>query len=440
MTTSANGVITDIGTSIALNFTMPPTGTVTGSVFDFNSNPTSVWVDFSSAGSASNGFYLSGRSETDGSYTFADVALGNFSITASGGGVYGGASASLDVSDSVAVVDVTLPATASVSGTVFGVDGHTPVPGAYVVVKNLDNGYFKTEVVADNLGNYTASDVQVGNVVIEAYSYPPNSYPLSGFSNGKLTSSVPAILNVALATGFNFNRGAFTLSGADGFNYSVDGCGDLDDEGNPSYGLDNPYSWAYFLQVNGIYFSCFNFGSLAQNSREIDLGSPSIGGPVRLTRKIFSPAAGRFTRYLDVVSNPTSAVSSVTVLISSWLYSGANTRVVVDSASTNSTYAVTDALGVCCQPTVAHVFGGPGASLQAHSAHYQNGDDGVSYQWNVTIAPGQTVILMNFAVQSLDDNGAISEAQALVNLSDPDALDGMTVEERSQVVNFAVSQ
>jgi len=50
------------------------------------------------------------------------------------------------------------------------------------------------------------------------------------------------------------------------------------------------------------------------------------------------------------------------------------------------------------------------------------------------------VALMHFAVQRdrLDQAGARQQAEALAGLTDPRALEGMTPEERSRVVNFDV--
>jgi len=49
---------------------------------------------------------------------------------------------------------------------------------------------------------------------------------------------------------------------------------------------------------------------------------------------------------------------------------------------------------------------------------------------------------MHFAVQRHYSDGGVAagaQAQTLVNLSDPRALDGMSDEDRSKVVNFNVS-
>jgi hypothetical protein len=56
------------------------------------------------------------------------------------------------------------------------------------------------------------------------------------------------------------------------------------------------------------------------------------------------------------------------------------------------------------------------------------------------LAPGATVTLMHFEVQrgATDAAGAEAQAQALVDLTDPQALDGMSDIERAQVVNFVI--
>jgi len=58
----------------------------------------------------------------------------------------------------------------------------------------------------------------------------------------------------------------------------------------------------------------------------------------------------------------------------------------------------------------------------------------------VTIQPHQTVTFMHFVIQwnNQDVAGAIAQAQALVNLTDPNELAGMSAQEKSQVVNFNV--
>ena len=68
-------------------------------------------------------------------------------------------------------------------------------------------------------------------------------------------------------------------------------------------------------------------------------------------------------------------------------------------------------------------------------------NDNVFYRWdNITVPAGQTVILMHFAVQRppSDLTGTKSQAMSLVNLTDPNALTGMSAAEKAAVANFII--
>jgi hypothetical protein len=58
----------------------------------------------------------------------------------------------------------------------------------------------------------------------------------------------------------------------------------------------------------------------------------------------------------------------------------------------------------------------------------------------MTSAPGESKTFMHFAVQRAptDTAAAETQAQALVNLTDPNVLAGMTAEEKARVVNFKI--
>ena len=66
--------------------------------------------------------------------------------------------------------------------------------------------------------------------------------------------------------------------------------------------------------------------------------------------------------------------------------------------------------------------------------------DGVSYSWHATVPAGGTVIFMHFAVQRepADFTGAANVATGLVNLTDPNALAGLSAAERAAIRNFVV--
>ena len=113
----------------------------------------------------------------------------------------------------------------------------------------------------------------------------------------------------------------------------------------------------------------------------------------------------------------------------------------VAPSQTNFTYAVTDQNGICCDPLLAHIFAGASSTLAAPTVQFIPTNDNVSYRWdNVTIPAGQTAILMHFAVQRppSDLTGTKSQAASLVNLTDPNALVGMSAAEKTAVANFVI--
>jgi hypothetical protein len=158
-----------------------------------------------------------------------------------------------------------------------------------------------------------------------------------------------------------------------------------------------------------------------------------------MTRQVYVPPSGGFARYLELLTNPGAAPVTVPVSVDGYLASYESTRIVASPASTGRRYALTDS-GECCRPVLGHVFAGAGGRVGVASTLFDEGGGYFSYRWTVTIGPGETVALMHFAVQRdrLDTAGATQQAEALANLTDPRALDGMTLLERSQVVNFDV--
>ncbi len=171
------------------------------------------------------------------------------------------------------------------------------------------------------------------------------------------------------------------------------------------------------------------------------VGSASIAR-IGITRKVFSPASGGFARYLEILSNPTTAPVTFVVEHESFLNSRDDTRLLVAPADTNNTYLVaSEAFSCCNHPNVAEVMAGPNAAVPVATVQFRRSNSDITYQWNtITLSPGQTVIFMHFAVQHnpADNTGLEAQAAALANLSDPNALSGMTDAEKSAVVNFAI--
>ena len=283
--------------------------------------------------------------------------------------------------------------------------------------------------------------VPVGNVRVtgvELDSFGLFKPPL-GLTTGTLDASGPTTINVTIgnASGPSWSVPPTNLDGADGFRYDIP-CDGQEFVGGTSNGSLRAYFGAFNLFLNSNSYPCpLSIFAGPAGTRGVDFGPFGFGG-IEVTRKVFSPSAGGFVRYLEVLSNPTHANLPVSVKIESGLIA---TNIAVAPSDTNSTYAVVDSGGqVCCPPALGFVFGGIGAGLAASATRFVNQDQNIWYRWDVTVPAGKTVILMHFGIQRdvTDTNGVQTQAQALVNLTDPDALDGMSATEKSEVVNFGI--
>jgi len=223
--------------------------------------------------------------------------------------------------------------------------------------------------------------------------------------------------------------------------------GDLELGGTVDGRLSGAYNDGYALRVNGSVANAGSAARLEMNGRQVAYPRHGQAGVVT-ARKLFVPASGGFARYLDTITNPSAVPVTVVVQIESSLRGAVHH--IVEPGVTGNTYAVTLASrssqgdgedpGPVIRPALAHVFGNANATIPVDAVSFQRLDGTSYYRWTVTIPAGGSVTLMHFAVQRdpADIAGAEAQAQALVNLTDPNALAGMTPAEKALVVNFKV--
>jgi hypothetical protein len=434
------------GTVATININLPAAGVVTGTVFDASGAP----VPFAQVALADPGdsFTSFGSTDQTGVYQFKLIAAGPFFVQASGSSSrFVTATGSITADGQTVTVNLTLPDTGSVSGTVFAANGVTPVSNAEVVVQNLSNsgelGNSRQFANTDSQGHYQVSGVPAGNIQVAAFGFSSNSAP--GQASGSLTATQPAAVDVTLgnAVDLGFFRSLFNLDGSDKFRYDISCDGSISGGGKVDFSSGRAYSGAEFINIDGdsFAFPCTATGLSDLGGRQAVIGPASVGG-VNITRKVFSPATGGFARYLEVLSNPTGAPVTLSMGQETFLQSSNDTRLLVNPADTNNTYLVASEVFTCCShPNVAEVMAGPGASVPVSAVQFRSSNSDITYQWNtVTIPAGQTVIFMHFTAQRdpSDNAGLKAQAAALANLTDPNALAGMSDAEKAAVVNFSV--
>ena len=303
---TATGTLSDITVPVVVNVTMPPSGIVKGVVYDANGNP----APFADIGIANEGINRSAFTGADasGNYIFNHVPLGRFTLQAvdDNFNLFVTMRGNLISDGDIAVLNPRLPAIGSVSGTIFNADGVTPVPNARVNLENLDStgaeGYSYNRVFTDASGNYSFGGVPVG--VMHVSSADPATGNANGFATGQITAGQNTTINVVLGQGghdfFDSNDFNFFLDGTNGFRFDMDCDGEIDSGGRFDRTLSRGYSGAENLLFNGLsfneFFPCIAGAQTAQGGREIDYGPAGVSG-LTVTRKVYSPVGGGFTRY-----------------------------------------------------------------------------------------------------------------------------------------------
>src|SRR3954467_906930 len=202
--------------------------------------------------------------------------------------------------------------------------------------------------------------------------------------------------------------------------------------------------------MNGPYYECPRAAQTELNGRQFVLSKVGTGG-LRVTRKMFVPTTGGFIRYLEVLENPSANAVTTEVQMGSYLYAYYNgyyaPQVLTEPANNGNTGIVIGFGTHPYGPTLGWVMQGSGSpAVSVSKAKVYNDPrnyiESFIYRYKLTVQPGQTVILMHFALQREkgDTSGMNSAEQAIINLTDPNALFGLTADEKSKVVNFVVPQ
>ena len=429
--------VTDVTQVRRVDLVMPPNGFVTGTVRNDAGDPVpyaSVVLSSVVAGQFADVY---GSADADGIYSMDRVPVGGFSVEAcdySGDLNCHADTGTLDTAGTTAVLDVALPAQGDVEGTALLADG-SPLPSYWDLVQvvggNQGAQFAEYDAFPRSSDTYWTTGVPVGPVVATF-----SSTGEAGLATGTLTAAGTLTLDVTGGAGGAVPVFTGLTPGADGFNYRPECSGVLQgDEG----GSSSPYDRSYVLRVGGVPVGCLAAARAPNGPREMIYG-PYPVGHVLATRRVYVPDGGGFARFLETFENATGQTQTLEVSIES-TWSGV-TAFDVPLSATGGTWAVTTdgTGGASGRPVVGHVLAGPGAGVVPSSVDYQAFLGGSVVRYRLTIPAGAAVTLMHFTAQraAADTAGARAQAQALVTLSDPNALAFMTPADKARVVNFVV--
>ncbi|HSQ35422.1 MAG TPA: Ig-like domain-containing protein, partial [Candidatus Binatia bacterium] len=233
------------------------------------------------------------------------------------------------------------------------------------------------------------------------------------------TTSAGGITTTTLSDMFDgYNALAISFDGSTGPVSTVD----------PSYHIFND---------NGV-------GSTECSGRQVVLNAQVIDN-IRVQRKIFVPSNDSFCRWLNIFTNQDTVNRTFNIMPSNNLGSDSN-NIIVATSDGDALPELSDHWVTTMQnytgstspdPRIGHVLKGPGAPVGLAAINFANGDDNPHWAYTLTLAPGETAIIMNFAVGQPSKAQAAAKCAELITLP-ANVLACMTPAEVSQVRNFAV--
>jgi hypothetical protein len=166
-------------------------------------------------------------------------------------------------------------------------------------------------------------------------------------------------------------------------------------------------------------------------------------GSVLIQRKVFVPSNDAFARWLNIFTNNGGSPTTITMVIANNLGSDSNTKIVT-SSNGNNVAEVTDTWVTTFQnysgttssdPRLGHIFQGPGGAVSLAGIHFADGDDNPFWGYTLTLQPGQTRIIANFAVAQPSKSAAAAKA-AQVEALPPNTQQCLSPTELAAIVNF----
>jgi conserved repeat domain len=184
-------------------------------------------------------------------------------------------------------------------------------------------------------------------------------------------------------------------------------------------------------------------------SRQVAFPAKTIGG-LSVTRKVFVPTNDRFIRWMNFFTNTTGSPITFTMLTYNNLGSDSNTKIISSSSGDNvattadnwitsfQNFASATPGTQSTDPRIGHVIWGPGAPTPVSNINFVDGDDNPYWVYSITLAPGQTKAILNFAA-GMGTMAAANAQAAALDLLPANATQCLSATELSQIVNFAVS-
>ncbi|MFN3200299.1 MAG: carboxypeptidase regulatory-like domain-containing protein [Bradymonadia bacterium] len=365
--------------------------------------------------------------------------------------------------------DLVLGGTGSIYGLVFQPD-ETPAAGVRVTVESDQLGSPLRYATTDAAGAYRVDGVPEGAFVVTASNLAARRAATASGSIDEDAAEVEIDLTLEediIPPPPGDNPVMARLEDASRYPWTIRQDGSSEDGLNRVFlgnGAERRGALELAVRIaGGVQFLPFTArgGRFELDGRQVVLPGTALGD-LQVSRKLYVPVDGYFVRALEQFENTGDEAISVDVRLQSHYdfvnrvrdgFTFQETARVVRDDNGDVTYTAADrwvALDdeldidpflVFNLPSVAHVLHGGAAEnsvLPAEGSHtiFEDGSSTLETQWlRIDVPAGATVSLVHFAAQRASHDGAQAAASRLAQLP-PEALAGLTEEERGQIVNF----
>lgn len=304
----------------------------------------------------------------------------------------------------------------TVAARVVAVDGST-VTTSQVIGVAADNAAGN-----DTLDGGPGNDTLDGNGGIDTVDY-------SAGGNGLIDA---AELNLQ-----EIGSTAPTLFDGDGFEWDFDGSLSVQDGTSDAFdgGLQ------LLLTQAGVSTGFAPDSLIRQSADGRTLAASNTSQDIGIDRQVFVPGDAAFARYLETFTNLGTVAQTFTVQIVSNLGSDTATQVLAQSPAEQGfgqgdRFVISDdGQAGSGDPFVLHYFGDGTGTARPQVGSLSN--DTLFYQFDLTLAPGESTSILHFTSQSQDIN-ALGNLLLALEGGATGQLQSMTAEDLARVSNFAL--
>jgi hypothetical protein len=346
--------------------------------------------------------------------------------------------ATLTQNSTTVPVTINLPPAGSVAGRIVRPDGTTAANGFPFSIEQISGagGFRSGSLSTTPKGTYQQNGLGLGRYLIVAYDAAQDRYADAEF---EITGDdVQTIVDLTLLD----NRIALPANLLDANRFKAD----VQRNGSLASGTAVFNNAAVSLAMNGQPYVGETSARLEASRRQFRIAQIAPIAGLQVERKIYVPRGAYFTRYLEILKNPTGAAVTVQVALTSKLKptqvlatSSGDTTVgngdlwVSFDDAIDEDYFLNDGQ---VAPT-GFVHGGAGGLLP-QLALTSGAAPELSQTWaNVTVPANGQITLMHFVVQQIN-RGGIGAAMARLTLLPPEVLSDLSTLERSSLMNFVL--